>query len=69
MTALFIVGVLSRPQEWETKNSVAQDPCLHVVDGILVLNISRMEDKALSIYFLTYCTANLHCSSLWNCSW
>lgn len=39
-----------------------QDPCLRVLDGIPVLNISRMEDKDLSIYFLTYCTANLNCS-------
>lgn len=39
-----------------------QDPCLRGLDGIPVLNISRMEDKDLSIYFLPYCTANLNCS-------
>lgn len=46
----------------DVKNRVTQDPCLRVLDGIPVLNISRMEDKGLSIYFLTYCTANLNCS-------
>lgn len=39
-----------------------QDPCLRVLDGIPVLNISGMEDKDFSIYFLTYCVANLSCS-------